>query len=336
MNNILLAGTGSYIPEQMLTNKDVVDRLAEHGVTSAEEWIVSHTGIRERHIAAPWESTSDLGYNAARAALNRAGLKERDVDLIVCATSTPDMYLPSTACIIQGKLGADNAAAMDVNAACSGFIYAIAIAYYWLKASSFSTAVVIGADTYSRIVDWRDRTSCVFFGDDAGAMVLTKGGVESGPGILGVYLGADGANGMSITAPACGRRSVECSSGSRNGQTNSDKLSMNGRDVYKFAVNAFPRAVKRLLEQLGRNIEDIDLLISHQANINIIRESMSRLEINESKAYVNIDRYGNTAAASIPVALDEALSRDLGKPGSAVMIVGFGGGLTWGSAFIDL
>ncbi len=334
MDNIRIAGTGSYLPSATLTNKELVEQLAKNGIESSDEWIVTHTGIRERHIASPCESTSDMGYNAARIALDRAGLAATDVDLIICATSTPDMYLPSTACIIQGKLGANNAAAMDVNAACSGFIYAMATAFYYLKASGLRTAVVIAADTYSRIVDWKDRASCVFFGDGAGAVVLTKD--ESEAGIRGIYLGADGTNGSSIMAPACGISATRPASGFLEMREGTPKFSMRGHDVYNFAIAAFPHAVTKLLEQVSRNASNIDLLISHQANINIIRESLSRLGIPESKTYVNLDRYGNTAAASIPIALDEALISGRAEAGSGLLLVGFGGGLTWGAAFIDM
>lgn len=334
MDNVRLASSGSYLPPTVLTNQELVEQLAASGIESSDAWIVARTGIRERHIASASESTSDLGCNAARLALDRAGLLAKDVDLIICATSTPDMYLPSTACIIQGKLGAENAAAMDVNAACSGFIYAMATAYYYLKASNLRTAIVIAAETYSRIVDWKDRSSCVFFGDGAGAVVLTKDEHEAG--IRGIYLGADGTNGGSIVAPACGISETFPYPSMLEVREGAPKFSMRGRDVYNFAVSAFPHAVTKLLEQLRRETSSVDLVISHQANINIIRESLSKLGIPESKTYVNLDRCGNTAAASIPIALDEAMASGRAEPGSALLLVGFGGGLTWGSALIDM
>lgn len=333
--NIHIAGTGSYIPDSILTNGELVARLAEDGIESSDEWIVTRTGIKERRIAAPWQSTSDLGMMAGQRALEAAGMEAAGVELIICATSTPDMYLPSTACLIQGKLGAHNAAAMDVNAACSGFVYALATAYSHLKASNLQSALVIGAECYSRIVDWKDRTSCVFFGDGAGAVVLTKS--EDGRGIRGVYLGADGAKGESIMVPACGTPdTAACPTSIADGNDDRRRFSMKGRDIYDFAVNTFPLAVTRLLEQEGCQTSHVDLLISHQANINIIRESLLKLGIPESKSYVNLERYGNTAAASIPIALDEAFRLGVAVRGSTLLLVGFGGGLTWGSALVDL
>lgn len=328
MPNIVVSGTGSYVPDKVLTNEELVKTLALDGIQSSDEWIVSHTGIRERRIADKSESTSGLGAIAAARALEGANLEADEVDLIVCATSTPDMYLPSTACLIQGKLGASKAVALDVNAACSGFIYALATAYYFLKAGKHRNALVIGAETYSRILNWKDRSTCVFFGDGAGAVVLQK---STQKGICEIYLGADGSNGESIHAHACGIASHDEESNTRG---IGGKFWMNGRQVYDFAIEAFPFAVNTLLEKLGYTVEDIDLLISHQANINIIRSSLVTLGLPETKAFINVEKYGNTAAASIPLALDEAVKAGLAKEGANVVLVGFGGGLTWGSTLI--
>lgn len=332
MRNVIIAGTGSYIPETVLTNHELVATLAKEGIDSSDDWIVAHTGIRERRIAARSESTSDLGYKAALKALEAAEMDISDIDLILCATSTPDMYLPSTACVIQGKLGGKQSAAFDVNAACSGFIYALGTAYYYLKAGAYDNALVIGAETYSRLVDWKDRRSCVFFGDGAGAVLLKKSDRKD-VGIRGVHLGADGSQGESITARACGAAPT-CERGEAVG--GNGKFAMNGREVYRFAINAFPEAVEALFLKLDCSPSDVDLLISHQANINIIRDSLKQLGICESKAYINIQRYGNTAAASIPIALDEAMRKGLAPSGSNLLLVGFGGGLTWGAMLISL
>ncbi|MBI3546926.1 MAG: ketoacyl-ACP synthase III [Gammaproteobacteria bacterium] len=329
---VRVIGTGSCLPDEVWTNARLIEELAKRGIESSEEWISTHTGIQERRIASPAESTSTLGTQAAQHALNNAEIKAEALDLIVCATSTPDMYLPSTACLIQGALGAHNAVAFDVNAACTGFVFALATAVNYLRTGPYRTALVIGADTYSRILDWNDRTTCVFFGDGAGAVVLQV--ADDAPGVLGMYLGADGGKANCIHAAACGSiPSQPTDSGERSLAT---KFSMKGRDVFQFAVAALPDAIRRLMQQLDMSMDNIDLVISHQANINIIRHGLSAAGIPQRKAFTNLDRYGNTSAASIPIAFDEALRLKRAIAGNIVILVGFGGGLTWGSALIRM
>lgn len=332
LETVRVIGTGSYVPDEVWTNARLVEELANRGIESSEEWIVSHTGIRERRIASPEETTSTLGANAARRAMDVAGIKSNELDLIVCATSTPDMYLPSTACLIQGALDAANAVAFDINAACTGFVFALATAVHYLRAGPYKTALVVGTDTYSRILDWSDRSTCVFFGDGAGAVLLQV--AADAPGVLGMYLGADGARSDCISAVACG--SVPSHPAKPKQPGLSTKFAMKGRDVFQFAVAALPEAIRRLTEQIAMGVNDIDLVISHQANINIIRHGLAAVGIPERKAFINLDRYGNTSAASIPIAFDEALRFKRASAGNTVILVGFGGGLTWGSALIRL
>lgn len=312
------------MPEQILTNSDL-----EKIVETNDEWIVSRTGIRERHIAAPHEATSDLAYEAALKALESAGMKAEDLELIIVATITPDTSFPSTACILQDKLGAKGAAAFDLSAACSGFVYSLATATNFIKTGMYNNALVIGADTLSRITDYTDRNTCVLFGDGAGAVIL--GEVPEGRGFQSFDLGAEGAGGSLLKLEAGGSRLPA------SAQTIEDKkhfIYMNGREVFKFAVRVMGTATERVLSKAGLGKENIDLFVPHQANIRIIQSAMQRLDLPEEKVVVNVDRYANTSAASIPLALVEAAEEGRMKEGDTVLMVGFGGGLTWGASVL--
>jgi 3-oxoacyl-[acyl-carrier-protein] synthase III len=319
-----IIGTGKYVPEKILTNSDL-----EKIVETNDEWIVSRTGIRERHIAAPHEATSDLAYEAALRALESAGMKAEDLDLIIIATVTPDSSFPSTACILQDKLGAKGAAAFDLSAACSGFVYSLATATGFIQNGMYNNALIIGADTLSRITDYTDRNTCVLFGDGAGAVIL--GEVPEGRGFQSFDLGAEGSGGSLLKMEAGGSRMPASQ------QTIDDKkhfIYMNGREVFKFAVRVMGTATERVLTKAGLTKEDIDLFVPHQANIRIIQSAMQRLDLPEEKCVINVDRYANTSAASIPLALVEAAEEGRMKEGDTVLMVGFGGGLTWGASVL--
>lgn len=319
-----IIGTGKYVPEKILTNSDL-----EKIVETNDEWIVSRTGIRERHIAAPHEATSDLAYEAALKALESAGMKAEDLDLIIIATVTPDSSFPSTACILQDKLGAKGAAAFDLSAACSGFVYSLATATGFIQNGMYNNALIIGADTLSRITDYTDRNTCVLFGDGAGAVIL--GEVPEGRGFQSFDLGAEGSGGSLLKMEAGGSRMPASQ------QTIDDKkhfIYMNGREVFKFAVRVMGTATERVLTKAGLTKEDIDLFVPHKANIRIIQSAMQRLDLPEDKCVINVDRYANTSAASIPLALVEAAEEGRMKEGDTVLMVGFGGGLTWGASVL--
>ncbi|MBT9153701.1 MAG: 3-oxoacyl-(acyl-carrier-protein) synthase 3 protein 1 [Firmicutes bacterium] len=324
MPRAVISGTGAYVPTRVLTNKEL-----ESVIDTTADWILSRTGISERRIALPDEATSDLSYPAAKQALENAGLLATDIDAIIVATITPDMLFPSTACIIQAKLGAKNAVAFDLSAACTGFVYGLQLAVQAIESGSWRHVLVVGAETLSRIVDWQDRNTCVLFGDGAGAAVVSAYG--KGPRILGVHLGADGTDGHVLTLPAGGSRlpaSLETVNGRRH------FVHMNGQEVYKFAVRIVDEACSQLLDKLGLNYEDVDFYIPHQANLRIIEGFAKRLKVPLTKIAVNLDRYGNMSGASIPVALHEFSERQP-RVGDKVMLVGFGGGLTWGSCLLE-
>lgn len=317
-------GTGKYVPEKTLTNSDL-----EKIVETSDEWIVSRTGIRERHIAAPEQATSDLAYEAAVKAIASAGMAVEELDLIIVATVTPDMVFPSTACILQDRLGAKGAAAFDLSAACSGFVYGLATATSFIQAGVFRNALVIGADCLSRITDYTDRNTCVLFGDGAGAVVL--GEVSAGRGFRSFDLGAEGAGGSLLKLEAGGSRLPA------SAQTIENKLhyiDMNGREVFKFAVRIMETATDTVLGKAGLDKDDIDVFVPHQANIRIIQSARQRLNLLEEKVMINVDKYANTSAASIPLALVEAAEEGRMKEGDRVLMVGFGGGLTWGAAVL--
>ncbi|AOK92327.1 beta-ketoacyl-ACP synthase III [Paenibacillus sp. SEL1] len=317
-------GTGKYVPEKILTNKDL-----EAIVETSDEWIVSRTGIQERHIAAPEQATSDLAYEAAIKALESAGMTAQDLDLIIVATVTPDMAFPSTACILQDKLGAKGAAAFDLSAACSGFVYGLATATSFIKTGIYNNALIIGADCLSRITDYTDRNTCVLFGDGAGAVVI--GEVPEGRGFQSFDLGAEGAGGSLLKLEAGGSRLPASADTLENKQ---HYIYMNGREVFKFAVRVMGTATVDVLEKAGLSKDDIDLFVPHQANIRIIQSAMQRLDLPEEKVVVNVHKYANTSAASIPLALVEAAEEGRMKEGDRVLMVGFGGGLTWGASVL--
>lgn len=317
-------GRGKYNPERRLTNQEL-----ETMVETNDEWIVSRTGIRERRIAAPDQATSDLAYEASLKALQAAGITADQLDLIIVATITPDMFFPSTACLVQEKLGAKKAAAFDLSAACSGFIYALANASGFIAMGTYKYVLVVGADTLSRITDYTDRNTCVLFGDGAGAVVL--GPVPEGRGFQSFKLGADGGGGDLLCIRGGGSRLPATAETVAAGH---HYLYMNGRDVFKFAVRIMGSAAEEALDMAGLTKDDIDLLIPHQANIRIIQASLERLNLPEEKCMINVDRYGNMSAASIPVALAEADEQGRLKEGDRLVMVGFGGGLTWGASVL--
>jgi 3-oxoacyl-[acyl-carrier-protein] synthase-3 len=327
MNNLRpvgIIGTGKYVPEKILTNSDL-----EKMVDTNDEWIVSRTGIKERHIAAPDQATSDLAYEAAIRALESAGMKAEELDLIIVATVTPDSMFPSTACILQDKLGAKKAAAFDLSAACSGFVYSLATATNFIKTGMYNNALIIGADCLSRITDYSDRNTCVLFGDGAGAVVI--GEVPEGRGFLSFDLGAEGSGGHLLSIAAGGSRepaSCDTVTGKKH------FIQMSGSEVFKFAVRIMGSATETVLAKAGKTKEDIDLFVPHQANIRIIQSAMNRLDLPPEKCMINVDKYANTSAASIPLALVEAAEQGRMKEGDTVLMVGFGGGLTWGATVL--
>lgn len=324
INNVAIIGTGTYVPEKIMTNKDL-----ENIVETSDEWIVSRTGIRERRIASPDMATSDLATRAAEKALIDAGITADELDLIIVATATPDMYFPSTACLVQANLKASNAAAFDLAAGCSGFVYGLVTGSQFIKAGLYKKVLVIGAETLSKILDWTDRNTCVLFGDGAGAAVLAA--TDSDYGIIGAHLGADGSGGDLLKLPAGGSRNPA------SAETVTQKMHfvhMNGNEVFKFAVKIMGEAAITALENAGLSADDVDCLIPHQANNRIIQSAAKRLKLPMDKVMVNVDKYGNTSAASIPIALEEAVHSGKIKQGDIVVLVGFGAGLTWASAVI--
>ncbi|MFO7697373.1 MAG: beta-ketoacyl-ACP synthase III [Anaerolineae bacterium] len=317
---IAIIGTGLYVPAEIVTNQDLASYL-----DTTDDWIQSKVGVKERRRAADGESTSDLAVAAARQALQRAGIEPSDLDLIVLATSSPDMIQPPTASIVQGKLGAYNAAAFDVGAVCAGGVYALDVAAAMMQSHAMYThTLVIGAETYSRILDWNDRETCVYFGDGAGAAVL--GHVSDGYGLCHSVLGTDGRAWDTITFLGGGSRHPASEDTVRNGL---HKFRMRGKDVWTFATTVVPNAVELALTQAGMAAQDLDLVIFHQANINIIRANMERLGLSMCKTHICLDRYANTSGASVLMALHEAVERGKLCSGDTVALVGFGGGLSW-------
>ncbi|WP_230193019.1 beta-ketoacyl-ACP synthase III [Paenibacillus sp. CECT 9249] len=324
LRSVGILGTGKYVPDRVLTNADL-----EKMVDTNDEWIVSRTGMKERRIAAPDQATSDLAFHAAQAALRSAGITAEQLDLIIVATITPDMAFPSTACILQDRLGAKKAAAFDLSAACSGFIYGLATANNFIATGMYEYVLVIGADCLSRITDYTDRNTCVLFGDGAGAAVL--GAVPEGRGFRSFELGADGSGGELLNLKGGGSRmpaSIESVEGRNH------YIYMAGSEVFKFAVRIMGNAAEEALKKAGMTKEDINLLIPHQANNRIIQASLSRLNLPEEKCMINLPKYANTSAASIPLALAEAAEEGRMREGDCVVLVGFGGGLTWGASVI--
>ena len=322
--NVGILGTGSYVPEKVVTNFDL-----EKMVETSDEWIVSRTGIKERRVAAKEQASSDMAYEAAMQALAKAKVNPTELDLIVVATVTPDHSFPSTGSILQDRLGATKAAAFDLSAACSGFLYGLSVGTSFVKTGMYKYVLVIGVESLSKITDWTDRNTCVLFGDGAGAAVL--GPVEEGYGFLSFELGSDGSGGSLLKQQAGGSR-LPASEESVDQKLH--YITMAGSEVFKFAVKIMEQASMRVVEQAGLKKEDVDFLVPHQANMRIIDYAVRRLELQEDKVIINLDRYGNMSSASIPVALDEALSAGKIKHGDNVLLVGFGGGLTWGATLI--
>ena len=319
-----ILGIGTYVPEKIMTNFDL-----EKIVETSDAWIQKMTGIKERRIAAQTEATSDLAYNAAIKALESSNTKAEDIDLIVVATMTPDYFTPSVSAILQKRLGAHHAAAFDIGAACSGFVYGLEAGGNFIATGMYKKVLVIGAETFSKILDWEDRNTCVLFGDGAAAAVL--GEVEEGYGLLGSHLGTDGDLDDILVIPAGGSRTPA------SHETVDDRshfLKMKGPEVFKFAVKAMPMAVEKVLENTGINIEELELIVPHQANMRIINSAAKRLKFPVEKFVINLDKYGNTSAASVGLALGEALEKGMIKKGNNIALVGFGAGLTYASCIL--
>jgi 3-oxoacyl-[acyl-carrier-protein] synthase-3 len=312
-----VAGTGSYLPAKILTNADL-----ETMVDTTDEWIFDRTGIRQRHIAADDETTSDLALQASLRALEAAGLTAADLDLIVVATTTPDQIFPSTACLLQAKLGVGGCPAFDLQAVCSGFVFALATADQFIRGGQCRHALVVGAETLSRITDWTDRSNCILWGDGAGAVILSR---SDEPGVISTHLHADGAHRSLLEVPA---------GVSRNHADG--KIRMEGRAVFKVAVNTLDQIVDETLQYNGISKSDLDWLVPHQANIRIIQATAKKLAMSMDNVVVTVDTHGNTSAASIPLALDVAVRDGRIKPGELILTEAFGGGFTWGSALIRM
>jgi len=319
-----ITGTGSFLPERRLSNADLVAELAARGVESSDEWIVERTGIRARHFAAPGVCSSDLALEACRSALLAAGVDASAIDLIIVATSTPDMIFPSTACILQGKLGAQGGAAFDLQAVCSGFVYALSVADAIIKTGAASKALVVGAEVFSRILDFQDRTTCVLFGDGAGAVVLEA---SDTPGVLASDLHADGRHVGILCVPGT----------VSGGQVLGDPmLRMDGQAVFKLAIGVLEDAARATLAKAGKSAADLDWLIPHQANIRIMQATAKRLKLPMDRVMVTVDQHGNTSAASIPLALDAGVRSGSIQPGQLLMLEGVGGGFAWGAVLLHL
>jgi 3-oxoacyl-[acyl-carrier-protein] synthase-3 len=321
---VSITGLGASVPERVLTN----DELAEI-VDTSDEWIVARTGIHERRVAGPDEALSDVALPAARQALDQAGLQGADLDLVIVATVTPDMSFPATAALIADELGADRAGAYDLSAGCTGFVYAVAQAYAMVAGGLAQRVLVVGGDLLSKVVDWKDRATCVLFGDGAGAVVLER--VERG-GFLGFELGADGGGGMELYLPAGGSRAPASAETVAAGE---HFARMNGREVFKFATRVLVSSAEQLLDRVGLTVADVDVYVPHQANIRIIRHAAEKLGIPEEKVVVNVDRYGNTSSGSIPLALADAVRAGMLSEGAIVLMTGMGAGLTWGSGVME-
>jgi 3-oxoacyl-[acyl-carrier-protein] synthase-3 len=318
-----ITGTGSYLPERRLSNQDLVDHLAARGIETNDEWIVERTGIRARHFAADGEFASDMAAQACRRAMQAAGVEPTNIDLIIVATSTPDMVFPSTAAILQHKLGISGCPVFDVQAVCSGFVYALTVANALIQNGSARKALVVGAEVFSRILDFNDRTTCVLFGDGAGAVVLEA---SKTPGILASDLHADGQHVGILCVPG------HVSGGQISGDPT---LKMDGQAVFKLAVGVLEQTARAVLLKAGKTEADIDWLIPHQANIRIMQSTARKLKLSMDKVVVTVDQHGNTSAASIPLALDCAVRDGRIQPGQTLMLEGVGGGFTWGAVLLN-
>ena len=315
-----VTGTGSFLPGPAVSNLDLITR----GIDTSDEWIVERTGIRQRHLAHASQTSSDLAFPAARTAIESAGVGADEIDLIIVATSTPDFVFPSTACILQAKLGIKNCPAFDVQAVCTGFVYALATADKFIRSGQHKCALVVGAEVFSRILDWNDRGTCVLFGDGAGAVVLQA---SERPGILSSVLHADGSHAGILCVPG----------NVSGGKTIGDPLlRMDGQAVFKFAVKVLDEVARETAAAAGVELADVDWLIPHQANVRILNATAKKLGVAPGRVVVTVDRHGNTSAASIPLALDEALRAGRIKAGQKVMLEGVGGGFTWGAVLLEI
>src|SRR5688572_13199155 len=314
-----IVGTGSYLPEKVVTNAELSKTM-----DTSDDWIQARTGIRQRHIAAEGQNSSDLALEASRRALSAAGVQASDIDLIVVATSTPDHVFPSTACLLQAKLGIKGSAAFDVQAVCSGFVYGLATADSFIRSGQYQKALVVGAEVFSRILDWNDRGTCVLFGDGAGAVVLVS---AEKPGVHASILRADGSHAGMLSVPGnvCGGAIV-----------GSPFLQMNGQAVFKFAVKVLEESARETVAAAGMQLSDIDWLIPHQANVRILDATARKLGLPSEKLVVTVDHHGNTSAASVPLALDEFVRAGKIRPGQRLLLQGVGGGFTWGSSVVTL
>jgi 3-oxoacyl-[acyl-carrier-protein] synthase-3 len=315
-----IAGTGSFLPANVVTNADLAKM-----VDTSDEWVAARTGIRQRHLAAEGETTGDLAFGAAKAALEAAGVAAKDIDLLIVGTTTPDLIFPSTACLLQHRLGANGCPAFDVNAACSGFIYALTVADKFIRSGSAKTALVVGAETLSRMIDWSDRSTCVLFGDGAGAVVL-KASEESG--VLSTHVHADGAYKELLWNP------VGVSVGFTHEHNHGVRVVMQGSEVFKVAVKTLDRVVEETLAANGIDRHAIDWLIPHQANLRIIQATAKRLDMPMDRVVVTVDKHGNTSSASVPLALDHGIRSGRIQRGQLLLLEAFGGGFTWGSALV--
>lgn len=322
MNEVQIIGTGSYAPLNIMTNHQIAEL-----VDTSDEWITSMTGIKERHIS-QGENTSDLATQAALEALKDAKVSPEDIDLIIVASTSPDQFVPATACIVQGNIGADNAMAFDISAACTGFIFALNIGMQFLRTGQSKRALIIGAEVLSKIVDWTDRNTCILFGDGAGAAVIEVG---SKKGIISVNSSSEGKKFELLTCPT-----VDVKNTFTKGNENfKGTIDMDGKEIFRFAVSIIESSIDRILKENNYTLEDIKYVVCHQANYRIIDFVVKRLKADKDKFYMNLDRYGNTSAASIAIALDEMNKKNLLKAGDKIILVGFGGGLTYGASLIE-
>lgn len=324
IQSVSITGVGSFLPERVLTNADL-----EKMVDTSDEWITKRTGIKERRIVQDGMATSDLAFNAARNALEDAKLSPKELDLIITSTITPDNLFPSTSCYVQEKIGATNAGAFDILAACAGFIYALSIAQGLISSGAMNNILVIGAECLSKFTDYTDRQSCILFGDGAGAAVVQKGNGKCE--VLSTILGADGSQADVLILPAGGSKKPPSQ---KTIEERQHFMKIKGREVFKIAISNLIELIKNTVDKCGIKLEDIDLVIPHQSNLRIIKVAMSKLGIPMSKVYINIDRYGNTSSASVPIAIDEAKREKRLKRGDMVLLAAFGGGLTWSSSIL--
>ncbi|MBS5982076.1 MAG: ketoacyl-ACP synthase III [Clostridium butyricum] len=322
MSNVGIAGTGAYVPSLAVTNDDISEL-----VETNDEWIMKRTGIRERRIS-QGEDTSDMASKAALCALERADVEPEDVELIIVATISPDMFIPSVACLVQSKIGADDAACFDINVACSGFVYAMEIAQSMMKSMNYKNALIIGSETLSKVINWKDRSTCILFGDGAGAAVLKR---TEEPGIMKSYLKSEGKKGDALTIGAADFNTPF----SKESVERDRHIYMNGGDVLKFAVNALADSVNKVLDETGLSMDDIKYIVPHQANVRIIQSAAKKLHTDLDKFYINLEKYGNTSSASVPIALNEMYEKGMLKKGDKFILVAFGGGLTYAATMIE-